>query len=170
MTQRQRGHGEVGIQHSEDRSQSGNQNCRPEQRHPERSGVASGRSAFHFDSWLLLSVSPCLLLGGPLPMNLKIALLPGDGIGPEVTAQAVAVLEAVCRKFSHTLEAKSGLIGGVAIRATGDPLPAETLALAKSAAAVLMGAVGHPEFDSLPPEKKPEKGLLGIRKELHVFA
>ena len=103
-------------------------------------------------------------------MNLRIALLPGDGIGPEVTAQAVAVLEAVCRKFSHTLEAKSGLLGACAIRATGDPLPDDTLTLAKSAAAVLMGAVGHPEFDSLPPEKRPEKGLLRIRQELRVYA
>ena len=103
-------------------------------------------------------------------MNLRIALLPGDGIGPEVTAQAVAVLEAVCRKFSHTLEVKSGLIGGVAIRATGDPLPADTLTLIKSAGAVLLGACGHPEFDSHPPEKRPEKGLLRLRQELRVFA
>ena len=103
-------------------------------------------------------------------MKLKVALLPGDGIGPEVIAQAAAVLEAVCRKFSHTLETASALLGGVAIRATGDPLPPETLALAKSAGAVLMGSVGHPEFDSLSPQKRPEKGLLGLRKELHVYA
>lgn len=91
-------------------------------------------------------------------------------MGPEVTAQAVAVLEAVCRKYSHTLEANSGLVGAAAIRAAGDPLPAETLTLAKSAGAVLFGAVGDPAFDSLPPEKRPEKGLLRLRKELHVFA
>ena len=91
-------------------------------------------------------------------MNLNIALLPGDGIGPEVTAQGVAVLEAVCRKFSHSLEVKSGLIGGVAIRSTGDPLPADTVTLIKSAAAVLLGACGHPEFDSHPPEKRPDAG------------
>ena len=103
-------------------------------------------------------------------MNLNIALLPGDGIGPEVTAQGVAVLEAVCRKFSHSLEVKSGLIGGVAIRSTGDPLPADTVTLIKSAAAVLLGACGHPEFDSHPPEKRPEKGLLRLRQELRVFA
>ena len=95
-------------------------------------------------------------------MNLRIALLPGDGIGPEVVAQATAVLEAVCRKFSHVLETKSGLIGGAAIRATGDPLPAETLTLVKSAGIVLLGAVGHPEFDALPPEKRPEKGRLSV--------
>ena len=103
-------------------------------------------------------------------MNLNIALLPGDGIGPEVTAQGVAVLEAVCRKFSHSLEVKSGLIGGVAIRSTGDPLPAYTVTLIKAAAAVLLGACGHPEFDSHPPEKRPEKGLLRLRQELRVFA
>jgi 3-isopropylmalate dehydrogenase len=103
-------------------------------------------------------------------MILRITLLPGDGIGPEVTTQAAAVLEAVCKKFSHTLETATGLIGGVAIRETGDPLPPDTIALAKSAGAVLMGAVGHPEFDALPPEKRPEKGLLRIRKELGVYA
>ena len=103
-------------------------------------------------------------------MNLRIALLPGDGVGPEVTAQAVAVLEAVCRKYSHTLETSSGLVGAAAIRATGDPLPADSLTLAKSAGAVLFGAVGDPAFDSLPPEQRPEKGLLRLRKELCVFA
>jgi 3-isopropylmalate dehydrogenase len=103
-------------------------------------------------------------------MKLRVTLLPGDGIGPEVIAQAAAVLEAVCRKFSHKLETASALLGACAIRATGDPLPAETLAQAKSAAAVLMGAVGHPEFDDLPPEKRPEKGLLRLRKELNVYA
>ena len=103
-------------------------------------------------------------------MNLNIAVLPGDGIGPEVTTQAVKVLEAVAKKFAHTLEAKSGLIGGVAIRDTGSPLPDGTLALIRSAGAVLLGAVGHPEFDSYPPEKRPEKGLLRLRQELQVFA
>jgi 3-isopropylmalate dehydrogenase len=103
-------------------------------------------------------------------MKLKVTLLPGDGIGPEVTAQATAVLDAVCRKHSHELETATGLLGGVAIRACGDPLPPDTLTLAKSAAAVLMGAVGHPEFDTYPPDQRPEKGLLRIRKELSVFA
>jgi 3-isopropylmalate dehydrogenase len=103
-------------------------------------------------------------------MKLRIAWLPGDGIGPEVTAQAQAVLGAVCKKFSHELEAQTGLLGGVAIRATGDPLPPESLTMAKSAVAVFMGAVGHPEFDADPPERRPEKGLLRIRKELNVFA
>ena len=103
-------------------------------------------------------------------MKLKITLLPGDGIGTEVTEQAAAVLDAVAKKFSHSLETATALFGGVAIRATGDPLPPETLALAKSAGAVQMGAVGHPEFDSWAPEKKPEKGLLRMRKELAVYA
>ena len=103
-------------------------------------------------------------------MKLRIALLPGDGIGPEVPGQAEAVLQTVCRKFSHSLETATGLFGGVAIRATGDPLPPESLTLAKSAGAVLMGAAGHPEFDTWPPEKRPEKGLLRLRKELAVYA
>jgi 3-isopropylmalate dehydrogenase len=103
-------------------------------------------------------------------MNLRVTLLPGDGIGPEVTAQAAAVLEAVCRKFSHTLETQTGLLGAAAIRATGDPLPPETVVMAKSAGAVLMGAVGHPDFDTIPPDKRPEKGLLRIRQELAVYA
>ena len=103
-------------------------------------------------------------------MKLRIAWLPGDGIGPEVTAQAQLVLRAVAKKFSHELEEQTGLFGGVAIRATGDPLPQESLTMAKSAAAVFMGAVGHPEFDTYPPEKRPEKGLLRVRKELNVYA
>ena len=103
-------------------------------------------------------------------MKLRIAWLPGDGIGPEVTAQAQAVLSAACKKFAHEVEAQTGLFGGVAIRATGDPLPSESLTIAKSATAVFMGAVGHPEFDTWPPEKRPEKGLLRVRKELNVFA
>jgi len=103
-------------------------------------------------------------------MKLHIAWLPGDGIGPEVTAQAQAVLDAVAKKFSHEIEAQTGLFGGVAIRATGDPLPPESLTMAKAAKAVFMGAVGHPEFDTWPTEKRPEKGLLRVRKELAVFA
>jgi 3-isopropylmalate dehydrogenase len=103
-------------------------------------------------------------------MKLSIAWLPGDGIGPEVTAQAQAVLNAVAKKFSHDVESRTGSFGGEAIRSVGDPLPPDTLALAKTAKAVFMGAVGHPEFDTWPPEKRPEKGLLRIRKELAVFA
>jgi 3-isopropylmalate dehydrogenase len=103
-------------------------------------------------------------------MNLKILLLPGDGIGAEVTAAAVDVLEAVVKKFGHTLEFSEGLIGGIAIHKTGSPLPQETVEKALAADATLMGAVGLPEFDNATPDKRPEKGLLGIRKALGVFA
>jgi 3-isopropylmalate dehydrogenase len=103
-------------------------------------------------------------------MKLRVALLPGDGIGPEVVDQAARVLEAVARKFSHSLETATGLFGGAAIRATGDPLPPESVTLAKSAGATLMGAAGHPDFDTSPPDKRPEKGLLRLRTDLAVFA
>ncbi|MEK7406710.1 MAG: 3-isopropylmalate dehydrogenase [Acidobacteriota bacterium] len=103
-------------------------------------------------------------------MNLNVLVLPGDGIGAEVTREAVRVLEHVARKYHHTLNLKEALLGGVAIHKTGTPLPAETLELALAADATLMGAVGLPEFDNAPPEKRPEKGLLGIRKALGVFA
>jgi len=103
-------------------------------------------------------------------MKLIVTVLPGDGIGEEVTREAVRVLEQVARKFSHNLHTREGLIGGVAIHRTGTPLPEDTLRLAQEADATLMGAVGLPEFDTAPPEKRPEKGLLGLRKALGVFA
>jgi 3-isopropylmalate dehydrogenase len=103
-------------------------------------------------------------------MNLKILVVPGDGIGTEVTRAAVRVLEHVAGKFGHGLQLKEALLGGVAIHRTGGPLPEETLRLALEADATLMGAVGLPEFDNAPPEQRPEKGLLGLRKALGVFA
>src|ERR1700685_644174 len=103
-------------------------------------------------------------------MNLKILLLPGDGIGAEVTSAAVEVLHAVARKFGHTLELSEALIGGIAIHKTGTHLPQDTIDKALAADATLMGAVGLPEFDNATPDKRPEKGLLGIRKALGVFA
>ncbi|MCL6547001.1 MAG: 3-isopropylmalate dehydrogenase [Bryobacteraceae bacterium] len=103
-------------------------------------------------------------------MNLNVLILPGDGIGPEVTAEAVRVLRAVAAKFGHTVTLHEGLLGGVAIHRTGSPLPEETLQMALNADATLMGAVGLPEFDSAPPDQRPEKGLLGLRKALGVFA
>ena len=103
-------------------------------------------------------------------MNLKILLLPGDGIGTEVTSAAVDVLKAVASKFGHTLELSEALLGGIAIHKTGSPFPKETEALAKKADAILMGAVGLPEFDSAPPSQRPEAGLLGLRAVLDVFA
>jgi 3-isopropylmalate dehydrogenase len=103
-------------------------------------------------------------------MNLNILALPGDGIGKEVTGEAVRVLRRVSDKFQHTLNLSEGLLGGIAIKQTGSPLPDDTLRLALEADATLMGAVGLPEFDNAPPEKRPEKGLLGLRKALGVFA
>ena len=103
-------------------------------------------------------------------MELNVLILPGDGIGTEVTREAVRVLESVTAKFKHTLNHKEALLGGIAIHKTGSPFPKETEALALQADATLMGAVGLPEFDNAPPEKRPEKGLLGIRKTLKVYA
>src|SRR5215510_6669572 len=103
-------------------------------------------------------------------MELRVLILPGDGIGVEVTREAVRVLERVAVKFNHTLSKTEGLLGGIAIHKTGSPFPPETEKLAKEADATLMGAVGLPEFDNAPPEKRPEKGLLGIRKALGVYA
>jgi 3-isopropylmalate dehydrogenase len=103
-------------------------------------------------------------------MHLNILILPGDGIGAEVTREAVKVLDRIAQKFHHQLNLTEGLLGGVAIHKTGTPLPQQTIDLALQADATLMGAVGLPEFDQAPPEKRPEKGLLGIRKVLGVYA
>ena len=103
-------------------------------------------------------------------MNLNVLVLPGDGIGTEVTREAVRVLRHVATKWNHTLEIAEGLLGGIAIHRTGTPFPEETARLAAAADATLMGAVGLPEFDNAPPEKRPEKGLLGIRQALGVYA
>jgi 3-isopropylmalate dehydrogenase len=101
-----------------------------------------------------------------------IAVLPGDGIGPEVTEQAVRVLEAVQRQSEgrHDFSLQRGLIGGAAIDALGDPLPADTLALCQKANAVLLGAVGGPKWDDPNASVRPEQGLLGLRKALNVYA
>src|SRR3954465_624243 len=103
-------------------------------------------------------------------MDLNVLIVPGDGIGTEVTREAVRVLEHVCRKFNHKLSHREALLGGIAIHKTGTPFPEETAKLATAADATLMGAVGLPEFDNSPPEKRPEKGLLGIRQALGVYA
>jgi 3-isopropylmalate dehydrogenase len=103
-------------------------------------------------------------------MTFNVLVLPGDGIGIEVTREAVRVLRHVARKWNHTLQMTEGLLGGIAIHKTGRPLPEETVKLAAAADATLMGAVGLPEFDNAPPEKRPEKGLLGIRQVLGVYA
>ena len=103
-------------------------------------------------------------------MQLNILLLPGDGIGTEVTREAVKVFERVAQKFGHQLSLNEGLLGGIAIHKTGSPLPPETVDLALKADATFLGAVGLPEFDNIAPEKRPERGLLGIRKALGVYA
>jgi len=103
-------------------------------------------------------------------MNLNILLLPGDGIGVEVTREAAKVLRHIAQAFGHKISLSEGLLGGIAIQKTGDPFPEETRRLAADADATLMGAVGLPEFDNAPPEKRPERGLLGIRKALQVYS
>ena len=103
-------------------------------------------------------------------MDLNVLVLPGDGIGTEVTGEAVRVLRHVAKKWNHGLNLTEGLLGGVAIHKTGSPFPEDTARLAAAADATLLGAVGLPEFDAAPPEKRPEKGLLGIRKALGVYA
>jgi 3-isopropylmalate dehydrogenase len=103
-------------------------------------------------------------------MELNVLVLPGDGIGTEVIREAVRVLHHVASKWKHTLNIAEGLLGGIAIHKTGSPFPEDTARLACAADATLMGAVGLPEFDNAPPEKRPEKGLLGIRQALGVFA
>ena len=97
---------------------------------------------------------------------MKICVLPGDGIGPEITTEAVRVLSSLGLKF----EMEQALLGGGAVDATGNPYPEATQKLAREADAVLLGAVGGPQWDTLPREKRPERGLLGIRKDLNLFA
>lgn len=103
-------------------------------------------------------------------MELNITILAGDGIGPEVTAQAVRLLRAVAERHGHTFTFQEKAIGGAAIRATGGPLPDDTLHACLESDTVLLGAVGSPEFDAMPPEKRPESGLLALRKALGGFA
>ncbi|HXS96631.1 MAG TPA: 3-isopropylmalate dehydrogenase [Candidatus Limnocylindrales bacterium] len=103
-------------------------------------------------------------------MELNILVLPGDGIGGEVTTEAVRVLRHVAARWGHRLTISGGLLGGAAIHATGTPFPERTAQAAAAADATLMGAVGLPEFDNAPPDQRPEKGLLGIRQALGVYA
>ncbi|MDD5298491.1 MAG: 3-isopropylmalate dehydrogenase [Rhodocyclaceae bacterium] len=100
---------------------------------------------------------------------MKICVLPGDGIGPEITAEAVRVLEAL-QTDGLKFEMETALLGGCGVDATGNPYPEATSKLAREADAVLLGAVGGPQWDTLPREQRPERGLLGIRKELGLFA
>ncbi len=103
-------------------------------------------------------------------MTKKVVLLPGDGIGPEIVAEARKVLDVVNDTFALGLEMGEALVGGAAIDATGKPLPEDTLAACKAADAILLGAVGGPKWDTIPDfQIRPEKGLLGIRTELELF-
>ena len=103
-------------------------------------------------------------------MKAKIVVLPGDGVGPEVVAEARKVLEAVASKKGHEFSFEKQLIGGIAIDETGDPLPEATLKACKTADAVLLGAVGGPKWDDPNAKTRPEKGLLAIRKGLGLYA
>ena len=103
-------------------------------------------------------------------MELKIAVLPGDGIGPEVIAEAVGVLEAVGRRFGHSFDLETGRVGGNAIDDFGTPLPDETVELCLRSDAILFGAVGGPKWDDPNAETRPEDGILAIRKNLGLFA
>ncbi len=103
-------------------------------------------------------------------MNATIAVFAGDGIGAEVTAEAVRALEKVAMRFGHRFEFESGLLGGAAIDATGEPLPPATLSLAMQADAILLGAVGGPKWSDPNAKIRPEQGLLQLRKALGLFA
>ena len=105
-----------------------------------------------------------------MPVNNKLLFLPGDGIGPEIMAEVRRVIDWLGKYRSITFDITEGLIGGAAIDETGIPLPDETLEAAHASDAILMGAVGGPKWEALPFEVQPERGLLGIRKELGLFA
>ncbi|TXE09745.1 3-isopropylmalate dehydrogenase [Seonamhaeicola algicola] len=103
-------------------------------------------------------------------MKLNIAVLPGDGIGPEVTAQAVKVLKAIAMEFNHVFTFKTAIVGASAIEKTGVPLPEETISTCDKADAILFGAIGNPKYDDPSVDVRPEQGLLGLRKtfDLHT--
>ncbi len=103
-------------------------------------------------------------------MLLNLTILPGDGIGPEVTEQAVLVLQAIADAFGHTLQLQHKNIGGAALEVAEDPLPNDTLQACQASSAVLMGAVGNPAFDHYPNHLRPEAGLLRLRRELGAYA
>ena len=104
-------------------------------------------------------------------MDVNIALLAGDGIGPEIVAEAVKALDRVAEKFGHKITYTPALVGAAAIDATGDPYPDETHAICQAADAVLFGAIGDPKYDNDPKAPvRPEQGLLRMRKSLGLFA
>ncbi len=103
-------------------------------------------------------------------MNLNIAVLPGDGVGPEIATQAVKVLNAIAQKFQHNFTFTHALVGACAIDEAGNPLPDKTLQICKNADAILFGAVGDPKYNDLEIKNRPEQGLLKLRKHLGLFA
>lgn len=103
-------------------------------------------------------------------MSARLLILPGDGIGPEVATEAIKVLTALRDRFALQVSWEVGLIGGAAFDVCGAPLPAQTIEAAKAADAVLLGAVGGPKYDSQPRDRRPERGLLGIREALGLFS
>ena len=104
-------------------------------------------------------------------MKLNIAVLPGDGIGPEIVAQAMKATEAICKKFGHELSTEYALCGADAIDKVGDPYPEATHELCMGSDAILFGAVGDPKYDNNPAAKvRPEQGLLAMRKKLGLYA
>src|SRR4051812_1657417 len=103
-------------------------------------------------------------------MKASILLLPGDGVGPEVVASAASVLEMVASQFGHQFDLRTGLIGAAALRQNLPPLPGDTLAAAREANAILLGAVGDPAFDKGDSSRRPETALLQIRRELKLYA
>jgi 3-isopropylmalate dehydrogenase len=104
-------------------------------------------------------------------MEKKIAVILGDGIGPEVTQQSIKVLNAIGQRFGHVFHYSYGIMGADAIDKTGNPLPDETIATCLESDAILFGAIGHPKYDNDPTAKvRPEQGLLKLRKELQLFA
>jgi 3-isopropylmalate dehydrogenase len=103
-------------------------------------------------------------------MNARLVLLPGDGVGQEVTSAARLVLQRVAEVFRHSFDFQTHLSGGAALRATGVPLPEETLAASLDADGILLGAVGHPDFDAHAPHQRPEAALLQIRQQLGLYA
>jgi 3-isopropylmalate dehydrogenase len=105
-----------------------------------------------------------------MTQHYRITLLPGDGIGPEIMAVAVDVLKVIAQQFDLHLEFQQALIGGAAIEATGEPLPTTTLELCRNSDAVLLAAIGGPQWDTLPAHLRPEQGLLSLRAGLNLFA
>lgn len=103
-------------------------------------------------------------------MDINLAVVKGDGIGPEIVTEAEKVLDKIGEMFGHTFKYTDILAGGCAIDATGVPLPEESVRIAKESDSVLLGAVGGPKWDTLPGDKRPEKALLGLRSELGLFA